>query len=75
MSENKTLSEKKTLSIEEIEAQSALELPDRQVMATVRNFVANAYNFCPAYAFNAFTAFSFAAATPVCTAGAASGGS
>ena len=48
------LTEKKTLSTEEIENQTALELPDREVMivigpAIIKQFGA-ADNFCPAAA-------------------------
>jgi hypothetical protein len=47
--------EKKTLSIEEIEAQTALELPEREVMQAIviGSIVVNAAlaaNFCPAAA-------------------------
>ncbi len=63
------MSEKKTLSTEEIEAQSVLELPDREVLnggtfsGTFIN-AAVATNYCPAT-----TAFaSNASATTYCTA-------
>ena len=65
------MSEKKTLSTEEIEAQSVLELPDREVLDgstfTGPFIIANAAvaaNYCPAS--TAFT--SNASATTNCTA-------
>jgi|GraSoiStandDraft_55_1057291.scaffolds.fasta_scaffold44654_2 hypothetical protein len=65
------MSEKKTLSTEEIEAQSALELPDREVLdgsTFTGPFIilnlAIAVNVCPAVV----TAASKSAATTNCTA-------
>jgi hypothetical protein len=76
--------DKKMLSTEEIEAQSALELPDREVLQGGGGGVfvlgpflilhlAIAINVCPAIAVHAFTNGSVTAAVPICTASAAAG--
>ena len=75
--------DKKMLSSEEIEAQSALELPDREVfqggggVLIVGHFLilhlAIAINVCPAIAVHVFTNGSGTAAIPICTTNAAAG--
>ena len=64
---------KKKLSTEEIEAQSVLELPDREVLDsftgpfTIAN-IAAAANFCPATTFNASNSFAVSNCTAVAIA-------
>ncbi len=69
------MSEKKTLSTEEIEAQSVLELPDREVLdgsTFASSFIianaATAANFCPATTSFANRSFAVSNCTAVAIA-------